>query len=137
VDVSVEVRVRVDVSVDVDVVWVEEVRVGNVRVALGVGPSDGSDGSDVRDGAGIEIVRDASGRLLPPLHAASTTASVAAPRINLTVPRCITSDPSVVGEPGPSPHRTAVSGWRRDSWHPYPRARGWSSTIPTPVGAFP
>src|SRR5215831_10770302 len=67
VDVSVEVCVFVDVSVVVDVVWLEDVRVGKVLEALGVGPRDGT---EVAGGAGAETVRDTLGRLLPPLHAA-------------------------------------------------------------------
>jgi hypothetical protein len=70
VDVWVEVCVLVDVSVLVEV-SVEDVRVGRVRVALAVGP-------EVRDGT--SIVRDALGRLLPPPHAASSTAAIT--RIN-------------------------------------------------------
>ena len=90
VDVSVDVCVFVDVSVVVDVVWLDDVRVGNVRVALGVGPSDGA---EVAGGVGTEIVRDTFGRLLPPPHATRTTARTAAPTINRTMPRCITFDP--------------------------------------------
>ena len=109
VDVSVEVCVFVDVSVEVDVVWLDDVRVGSVRVALGVGPSDGgevgtSEGPVVCPGA--PSVREGLGRLLPPAHAASSTARIAQPTTSRTVPRRITFDPpTFVSRPPPERYR--------------------------------
>lgn len=84
VEVFVDVCVLVDVSVVVDVVCVDVVRVGNVRVALGVGPRDGSEVWE----AGIEIVRDAFGRLLPPPQPVSKATMIAMPMVDrIVVPR--------------------------------------------------
>jgi len=105
VDVWVDVCVFVDVSVVLDCVWLDDVRVGNVRVALGVGPSDGgevgaSEGPVVCDGA--PSVREGLGRLLPPAQAVRTTARIAPPTINVAVRRRVTFDPPSFVRPSPA-----------------------------------
>jgi hypothetical protein len=111
VDVPVDVCVFVDVSVVLDVVWLDDVRVGSVRVALGVGPNDGGDvgaseGPVVCDPA--PSVRDGLGRLLPPAHAARTTARIAPPTINVAVRRRVTFDPPSFVRPVPRRNGTAA-----------------------------